>query len=346
VQWFLTDNIHSIRQVVSSGGSVLDALTYDPYGNIVSQTNAANAPRFLYAGGAYDSLTGYDQFGRRYYSPVDGRWTSQDPLGFAAGDANLYRYTFNQPINLNDPSGDVIGIIAIGIGIYLAGALIYKYSNWSIQNQSSTWALTMTYARWGRAGGQILMAGGLTIAAAPAASWLAGTSPYVAAGMFGVGTCTTAVGVYNTYTVDHTGWGVPEYVGAYGSLAAPWVVGAGWYAGYKGGYLPGPVGGYRPPGGAPGRTVGDVLKDGGKSIGPPGRSRGVVTVGSEAELQGVFKELTQGGTVVPSGTYPGTVVKMPDGSFVRMRGASKSGGATIDITGADGKTLKVHIDPP
>src|SRR5579875_3710623 len=44
VQWFLTDNINSIRQVVDSSGNVLDALTYDPYGNIVSQTNAANAP--------------------------------------------------------------------------------------------------------------------------------------------------------------------------------------------------------------------------------------------------------------------------------------------------------------
>ncbi len=105
VQWFLTDNIHSIRQVVNSSGSVLDALTYDPYGNIVSQTNAANAPRFLYAGGAYDPLTGYDQFGRRYYDPADGRWTSQDPLGFAADDSNLYRYVGNNPTNVTDPSG-------------------------------------------------------------------------------------------------------------------------------------------------------------------------------------------------------------------------------------------------
>ncbi len=106
VQWFLTDNIHSIRQVVDSSGNVLDALTYDPYGNIISQTNAANAPRFLYAGGAYDSLTGNDQFGRRYYDPADGRWTSQDLLGFKAGDTNLYRYVFNNPTSSNDPCGE------------------------------------------------------------------------------------------------------------------------------------------------------------------------------------------------------------------------------------------------
>jgi RHS repeat-associated protein len=105
VQWFLTDNIHSIRQVVSAGGTVLDAITYDPYGNILSQTNASNAPRFLYAGGAYDTLTGYDQFGRRYYNPSDGRWTSQDPLGFKAGDTDLYRYVFNAPTIYIDSTG-------------------------------------------------------------------------------------------------------------------------------------------------------------------------------------------------------------------------------------------------
>lgn len=29
----------------------------------------------------------------------------QDPLGFAAGDANLYRYVGNSPTNFTDPSG-------------------------------------------------------------------------------------------------------------------------------------------------------------------------------------------------------------------------------------------------
>src|SRR5579875_963002 len=105
VQWFLTDNINSIRQVVSSSGNVLDAITYDPYGNILSQTNAANAPRFLYAGGAYDSLTGYDQFGVRPYNPADGRFSTQDWKGFAAGDPNLYRYVVNAPTYHIYPSG-------------------------------------------------------------------------------------------------------------------------------------------------------------------------------------------------------------------------------------------------
>ena len=104
-QWFLTDNIDSIRQVVSTGGSVLDAITYDPYGNIVNQTNSANAPRFLYTGGAYDLNTGNYQFDARTYSPNDGRFESQDSLSFRAGDTDLYRYGYNNPMIHYDPSG-------------------------------------------------------------------------------------------------------------------------------------------------------------------------------------------------------------------------------------------------
>jgi len=132
VQWFLTDNIHSIRQVVSANGNVLDAITYDPYGNIVNQTNTANAPRFLYAGGAYDSLTGYDQFGRRYYNPSDGRWTSQDPLGFKAGDTDLYRYVANDPTNAIDPNG--LDSFWIGAGNYGLPGYYYTRTHWFSDN--------------------------------------------------------------------------------------------------------------------------------------------------------------------------------------------------------------------
>jgi hypothetical protein len=34
-----------------------------------------------------------------------GRFVSEDPLGFAAGDTNLNRYVYNSVINLSDPSG-------------------------------------------------------------------------------------------------------------------------------------------------------------------------------------------------------------------------------------------------
>jgi RHS repeat-associated protein len=51
--------------------------------------------------------TGLQYNRARWYDPTTGRWISQDPLGFDAGDSNLYRYVNNQPTVATDPSGFV-----------------------------------------------------------------------------------------------------------------------------------------------------------------------------------------------------------------------------------------------
>jgi len=40
----------------------------------------------------------------RYYDPSTGRFTQQDPIGFAGGN-NLYGYTGGDPVNYSDPFG-------------------------------------------------------------------------------------------------------------------------------------------------------------------------------------------------------------------------------------------------
>lgn len=40
-----------------------------------------------------------------YYSPESGRFLSEDPIGFSAGDQNLYRYVLNNPVKYIDPTG-------------------------------------------------------------------------------------------------------------------------------------------------------------------------------------------------------------------------------------------------
>jgi RHS repeat-associated protein len=52
-----------------------------------------------------DSETGLHCNRARYYDPKVGRWLSQDPLEFAAGDGNLCRYVGNAPMRSGDPSG-------------------------------------------------------------------------------------------------------------------------------------------------------------------------------------------------------------------------------------------------
>jgi uncharacterized protein RhaS with RHS repeats len=41
----------------------------------------------------------------RWFDPATLRWMSQDPMGFDAGDSNLYRYVTNRPTLNRDPSG-------------------------------------------------------------------------------------------------------------------------------------------------------------------------------------------------------------------------------------------------
>lgn len=45
----------------------------------------------------------------RIYHPFRGRFLTKDPIGFAAGDTNLYRYVFNSPTNYTDPTGEYLG---------------------------------------------------------------------------------------------------------------------------------------------------------------------------------------------------------------------------------------------
>jgi RHS repeat-associated protein len=57
------------------------------------------------AGGLYDADTGLTRFGARDYDPVTGRWTAKDPILFGGGQADLYVYVGDAPVNRRDPSG-------------------------------------------------------------------------------------------------------------------------------------------------------------------------------------------------------------------------------------------------
>jgi RHS repeat-associated protein len=43
--------------------------------------------------------------GARHYDAALGQFIQRDPIGFAAGDLNLYAYVWNDPYNWSDPSG-------------------------------------------------------------------------------------------------------------------------------------------------------------------------------------------------------------------------------------------------
>jgi RHS repeat-associated protein len=77
--------------------------TYEPFGR-TSSSGASDGNTFQYTGRENDG-TGLYHYRARSYSPALHRFVSEDPLGFAAGDPNLYAYVFNSPTTYTDPLG-------------------------------------------------------------------------------------------------------------------------------------------------------------------------------------------------------------------------------------------------
>jgi RHS repeat-associated protein len=88
-----------------SGTTVLNQITYDAYGQILSQSNLAYADPYGYTGFWQDVATGLLKAQERWYNPATGLWETQDPIGFAGGLLKLDDYVGNDPTNLLDPSG-------------------------------------------------------------------------------------------------------------------------------------------------------------------------------------------------------------------------------------------------
>jgi RHS repeat-associated protein len=107
--FLLTDHLGSVVGVTNSSGSLTDTIVYDAYGNITSESSPTNGGVYKYTGREFDATTGLQYNRARYYDPTVGRWISQDPMGFDAGDSNLYRYVENAPTIATDPSGFQVG---------------------------------------------------------------------------------------------------------------------------------------------------------------------------------------------------------------------------------------------
>jgi RHS repeat-associated protein len=84
-------------------GTVAEQDDYDEFGNNLS--GGTSMIPFGFAGGLYDTDTGLVHFGARDYNPVTGLWIQRDPIGFGGGQANLYSYSFSDPVNFVDPTG-------------------------------------------------------------------------------------------------------------------------------------------------------------------------------------------------------------------------------------------------
>lgn len=99
----LHGGLGSTLALTSSAGAIESEYTYDPFGN-TTQSGTASANPSQYTGRENDGTELY-YYRARYYSPHLQRFISEDPLGFAGGDINLYAYVGNDSTNSIDPSG-------------------------------------------------------------------------------------------------------------------------------------------------------------------------------------------------------------------------------------------------
>ncbi len=105
----LTDQLGTIRDlaVVDADGAatIANHRVFDAYGQLTGETHPEVDCDFRFTGRLFDADSGLQYNHHRWYDPAVGRWLSKDPIGFAAGDANVYRYVGNETADSTDPSG-------------------------------------------------------------------------------------------------------------------------------------------------------------------------------------------------------------------------------------------------
>jgi RHS repeat-associated protein len=98
--YFLSDHQQTTRVLTDAGGNVTSSLNYDSFGNVTG----SSPTRYTYTGREFDADTGLLYYRARFYESQQGRFISEDPIGFEGGN-NFYVYVEDNPLNFVDPDG-------------------------------------------------------------------------------------------------------------------------------------------------------------------------------------------------------------------------------------------------
>lgn len=114
--FYLHDGLGNIRQVIDTAGKVVNQYTYNPFGEALEAGGSLSNP-FMFTGQYYDSEIGEYYLRARQYDPHLGRFTGRDPVFGDFEDTltlHAYLYSINDPINKNDPTGEMAYVGALG----------------------------------------------------------------------------------------------------------------------------------------------------------------------------------------------------------------------------------------
>jgi RHS repeat-associated protein len=115
-------NAVAYKESANSDGDVSTQYNYSPFG--VTQVMGTDVSQpFRFTGREWDAETGLYYYRARYYSPEMGRFVSEDPIRFAGGDVNWYRYVGNNSVNNVDPLGLIWKTVGYEYPSYIKGHL-------------------------------------------------------------------------------------------------------------------------------------------------------------------------------------------------------------------------------
>jgi RHS repeat-associated protein len=103
-EYNLKDHLGNVRMVINSEGEVKQSNNYYPFGGVFGQYSSTEN-KFQFGGKELQEGTDWLDFGARMYQAELGRWLCFDPMAELAHGWTPYRYCFNNPMNVTDPTG-------------------------------------------------------------------------------------------------------------------------------------------------------------------------------------------------------------------------------------------------
>jgi RHS repeat-associated protein len=145
--FYYQDNRGNTTHVTDATGHLLERYTYSAFGSPsffnpagTQLASSAYGIRHLFQGQLWTQETGLNDHRNRQALPTMGVFLQPDPIGFAGGDANLYRYCGNNPVNGSDP----YGLWTFQLGFQLSG---------QIGPASFAWGIGIAFDGHGNVGG-------------------------------------------------------------------------------------------------------------------------------------------------------------------------------------------------